>query len=157
MRPKWILPLFVGVAGLGAVQANAQTTTQTPAAQLTCTSASGVLTFNLIGYDLDVKKSTSTGSGAGSATPQQFTAYTKLDQNFLALFRFYALGSTFSHCDASRSSNPGYKATLTTVSVSELQVIDNVPPQQNGNRSTPYVEIVLSMASFEIETLEGTL
>jgi hypothetical protein len=151
MRPKWILASLV-FAGSSALQARAQTPAQTPAAQLTCTSASGVLTVNLIGYDLDLKNALSTGSGTGKPT-SQFTADTRLDQNFLTLFNAYSSGKTFSSCDLSRSSNPGYKGILKPVSISELQVIDNVSPHQNGAGSGPYAEVVLSFAEIEIENL----
>jgi hypothetical protein len=151
MRPKWILASLV-FAGSSAFQASAQTPVQTPAAQLTCTSATGVLTVNLIGYDLDLKNALNTGSGAGKPT-LQFTADTRLDQNFLTLFNASLSGKTFSSCNLSRSSDPDYKALLKTVSISELQVIDNVSPHQNGAGSGPYAEVVLSFAEIEIENL----
>jgi hypothetical protein len=152
MRPKWILASFLVFAGASALQAGAQTPAQTPAAQLTCTSSTGVFTVNLIGYDLDLKKTLSTGSGAGVPT-SQFTADTKLDQNFLTLLNAYGSGKTFSSCNLSRSSDPDYEAILKTVSISELQVIDNVSPHQNGKGSGPYVEVVLSIVQIEIEHL----
>jgi hypothetical protein len=36
------------------------------------------------------------------------------------------------------------------VSISELQVIDNVSPNRNSNGSAPYVEITLLAAGLEI-------
>jgi hypothetical protein len=81
------------------------------------------------------------------ATPE---LQSKLDKNFLPLFNAFSTGTAFSQCVATRSEDPGWKAILKSVSISELQVIDNVSPNRNSNGSAPYVEITLLAAGLEI-------
>jgi hypothetical protein len=147
MLLKWIAATSLIIAGLTAVQARAQT----PAAQLTCTGGSQVLSIDLIGYDLDLQTTTSTTGSAAKPNSPIFTADTKLDKNFLALFNAYVAGKVFLHCNVSRSEDPAYEATFTDVTISELQVIDSVSARKNGNGSAPYVEITLMMRSIAIE------
>jgi len=146
MRLKWILAPSLIIAGLSAVQASAQT----PAAQLTCTGGAQVFSVDLIGYNLNLQ-TTATTVSAGKPNSPLFTADVALDKNFLALFNAYTAGTRFSHCNVSRSENPAYEATLTDVIISELQVIDSVSSNKNGNVSGPYVEVTLLMKSLAIE------
>jgi hypothetical protein len=70
MRSEWTLATCLIVVGLGTIPANAEKS----AAHLSCTSAAQVLSFDLVGYDLDLKKSATTGTGLRSGSGKGYAA-----------------------------------------------------------------------------------
>jgi hypothetical protein len=125
-----------------------------PVGQMSCTSSTQTLTFNISYFDIGVMRTqnsggSGSGAGAGKVTFQPLVVHTSLAP-FQSLFSVASAGTVFENCTLTTKNSTGEQIefTMKIVQVTEVNAIAQSATREAA--ATAYTEVDMEYGSVQV-------